>query len=135
MSIFWKILFVLIPPTEIMNGWATLIVSLSFIGGITLIMREYGRLFSCICGINESVIAFTLMTFSFVWPDIYVTIRAAKKCTLIGDPALTYIPLVNSATILFGIGVPWLVGSLYKGMMEDEMFEFNGDDLAYTCIL
>jgi hypothetical protein len=54
---------------------------------------------------------------------------------MIADPALTYIPLVNSAMIFFGIGAPWLICTIYKGLVFDSEYFLEGKSMAYICLL
>ena len=54
-SLFWKLLFALIPPTDYMNGWLTFFVAIFAIGVLTAIIGDVAALFGCTIGLKDSV--------------------------------------------------------------------------------
>lgn len=54
-SVAWKLLFALIPPTDYMNGWLTFIISIVTIGVLTAIIGDAAALFGCTIGLKDSV--------------------------------------------------------------------------------
>ena len=54
-SLFWKLVFALIPPTDYMNGWLTFFVAIFAIGVLTAIIGDVAALFGCTIGLKDTV--------------------------------------------------------------------------------
>lgn len=52
MSIFWKVIFSIVPPKDRWNGWQAFFVALALIGVITAIVGEFANLFGCVVGLK-----------------------------------------------------------------------------------
>lgn len=57
LTVFWKVLFACVPPTEYWNGWACFIVSISVIGFLTAIIGDLASHFGCTVGLRDTVTA------------------------------------------------------------------------------
>lgn len=57
LTVFWKVLFAFVPPTEYWNGWACFIVSISLIGMLTAVTGDLASHFGCTIGLKDSVTA------------------------------------------------------------------------------
>lgn len=57
LTVFWKVLFAFVPPTEYWNGWACFIVSIGLIGVLTAITGDLASHFGCTVGLKDSVTA------------------------------------------------------------------------------
>ena len=57
LTVFWKVLFAFVPPTEYWNGWACFIVSISLIGVLTAVTGDLASHFGCTVGLKDSVTA------------------------------------------------------------------------------
>lgn len=57
LTVFWKVLFALVPPTDYWNGWACFIVSISVIGLLTAVIGDLASHFGCTIGLKDSVTA------------------------------------------------------------------------------
>lgn len=56
-TVFWKILFAFVPPTEYFNGWACFIVCILVIGMLTAIIGDLASHFGCTVGLRDTVTA------------------------------------------------------------------------------
>lgn len=56
-TVFWKVLFACVPPTEYWNGWACFIVSISAIGLLTAFIGDLASHFGCTVGLRDTVTA------------------------------------------------------------------------------
>lgn len=56
-SVFWKVLFAFVPPTEYWNGWACFIVSILVIGMLTAVIGDLASHFGCTVGLRDTVTA------------------------------------------------------------------------------
>lgn len=57
LTVFWKVLFAFVPPTEYWNGWACFIVSILMIGLLTAFIGDLASHFGCTIGLKDSVTA------------------------------------------------------------------------------
>ncbi|ELK36108.1 Sodium/calcium exchanger 1 [Myotis davidii] len=57
LTVFWKVLFAFVPPTEYWNGWACFIVSIIMIGVLTAFIGDLASHFGCTIGLKDSVTA------------------------------------------------------------------------------
>lgn len=57
LTVFWKVLFACVPPTEYWNGWACFFVSISVIGILTAIIGDLASHFGCTVGLRDTVTA------------------------------------------------------------------------------
>lgn len=57
LTVFWKLLFACVPPTDYWNGWACFLVSISGIGLLTAVIGDLASHFGCTVGLKDSVTA------------------------------------------------------------------------------
>lgn len=57
LTVFWKVLFAFVPPTEYWNGWACFFVSISLVGILTAVTGDLASHFGCTIGLKDSVTA------------------------------------------------------------------------------
>ncbi|NXT41456.1 NAC2 protein, partial [Pelecanoides urinatrix] len=55
LTVFWKVLFACVPPTEYCNGWACFGVSILLIGLLTALIGDLAAHFGCTVGLKDSV--------------------------------------------------------------------------------
>lgn len=61
LTVFWKLLFAIVPPTDIWGGWACFTVSIIFIGILTAFIGDIASHFGCTIGLSDSVVAITFV--------------------------------------------------------------------------
>ncbi|KAG8370639.1 hypothetical protein BUALT_Bualt13G0004200 [Buddleja alternifolia] len=109
----WRLLFAFVPPYQIAHGWVAFIFSLIFIMGVAYVVTKLTDLISCVTGISPYVIAFTALAAGTSWPDLVASKIAAER-QITADSAIANITCSNSVNIYIGIGVPWLINTLYN---------------------
>lgn len=57
LTVFWKVLFAFVPPTDYWNGWACFVVSILMIGLLTAFIGDLASHFGCTVGLKDSVTA------------------------------------------------------------------------------
>ncbi|KAL8522776.1 hypothetical protein ACS0TY_012933 [Phlomoides rotata] len=115
----WRFLFAFVPPYQIAHGWIAFIFSLAFISGIAYIVTKLTDLISCVTGINAYIIALTALAAGTSWPDLVASKIAAER-QITADSAIANITCSNSVNIYVGIGVPWLIDTLYNHLAYKE---------------
>lgn len=63
LTVFWKVLFACVPPTEYCNGWACFVVSILIIGMLTAVIGDLASHFGCTIGLKDSVTAVVFVAF------------------------------------------------------------------------
>ncbi|KAL1765457.1 sodium/calcium exchanger 1 isoform X1, partial [Sigmodon hispidus] len=70
LTVFWKVLFAFVPPTEYWNGWACFIVSILMIGLLTAFIGDLASHFGCTIGLKDSVTAVVFVALGTSVPGI-----------------------------------------------------------------
>ena len=108
----WKILFALVPPPGILGGWLSFFVSLAVIGVLTAVVGDLAAIFGCLVGLHDAVTAITFVALGTSLPDMFAS-RAAARAEKHADNAIGNITGSNSVNVFLGLGLPWLIASIY----------------------
>lgn len=108
----WKILFAIIPPGEWGGGWPAFFVALVLIGTITAVVAEVATVLGCVLGLKQSVTAITLVAIGTSLPDTFASMTAAQQSEF-ADSAIGNVTGSNSVNVFVGLGLPWLISSIY----------------------
>lgn len=100
------------PPIKKCGGWPAFIVSLAYIGIITVIVGQAAEMFGCVCGIEDSVTAITFVALGTSLPDTFASMSAAKSSAT-ADSAIGNVTGSNSVNVFLGLGLPWVIASTY----------------------
>lgn len=112
LSITWKLFFALIPPSRILHGWPSFFIALFFIGCVTAVIGEFAALLGCAIGLKDSVTAITLVALGTSLPDTFASKTAAQNSEF-ADSAVGNITGSNSVNVFLGLGLPWLIATIY----------------------
>lgn len=69
-SLFWKVLFAFVPPTDIWGGWACFVVSIIIIGLLTAVIGDLASHFGCTVGLKDSVTAISFVALGTSLPGL-----------------------------------------------------------------
>ncbi|GAA0162056.1 secondary carrier transporter [Lithospermum erythrorhizon] len=131
----WRLLFAFVPPYHIAHGWIAFICSLTFISGIAYVLTKVTDKISCVTGINPYVIAFTALAGGTSWPDLVASKIAAER-QLTADSAIANITCSNSVNIYVGIGVPWLINTVYNFFAYNKPLRIqNAHGLSFSLLI
>lgn len=78
LTVFWKLLFAFVPPTDYWNGWACFFVSISVIGILTAVIGDLASHFGCTVGLKDSVTAVVFVALGTSVPGL----RKTNSCTV-----------------------------------------------------
>lgn len=120
-TIGWKVFYALIPPAYICGGWPCFVMSLVFIGITTAIVENFATLFGCVLGIKPSVTAITFVALGTSLPDTFASMTAAAQDKY-ADAAISNVTGSNSVNVFLGLGLPWLIGSIYATSNNEKGF-------------
>lgn len=129
----WKILFAAIPPGEWGGGWPAFFVALAFIGGITAVVAEVATNLGCVVGLKDSVTAITFVAMGTSLPDTFASMTAAQQSEF-ADSAIGNVTGSNSVNVFVGLGLPWLISSIYQAN-NDAKYVTPAGTLAFSVML
>lgn len=95
------------------GGWPAFFVGLSFIGGVTFVVGECASALGCAIGLKDSVTAITLVALGTSLPDTFASMTAAKTSEF-ADSAVGNVTGSNCVNVFLGLGLPWVIASLYN---------------------
>ena len=112
MTFNWKVLFAIVPPTSIGYGLPAFFVSLLLIGLLTALVGEFAELFGCSIGMKAPITAISFVALGTSLPDTFASYIAARDGDD-ADAAIGNIMGSNSVNVFLGLGIPWIIGSVY----------------------
>ena len=126
----WKVLFAIVPPTSYAGGWATFVVCLMMIGGLTVFVGDVAGTFGCLLGISKTVTAITFVALGTSLPDTFASYVAAKDAPN-ADASIGNVTGSNSVNVFLGQGIPWLIASLYYSS-RGEIYHVKAGSLGFS---
>lgn len=76
LTIFWKILFAFIPPTDYLGGWACFTSAILVIAGLTAIITDLASHFGCTINLKDSVTAISFVALGTSVPGKIITFNS-----------------------------------------------------------
>ena len=119
LTINWKVLFAIIPPSNYWQGKASFVIALAFIGICTGVVGEFATVLGCVINLEESVTAITIVALGTSLPDTFASMTAAANSEF-ADSAIGNITGSNSVNVFLGLGLPWVIGVAYKSGKGEE---------------
>lgn len=108
----WKLLFALVPPTCYCGGWACFVVALFMIGLVTAFIGDLAALFGCQIGLPDSITAITFVALGTSLPDAFASKTAAIQDDT-ADASVGNVTGSNSVNVFLGLGLPWSIAAIY----------------------
>ncbi|XP_075718868.1 sodium/calcium exchanger 1 isoform X3 [Rhinoderma darwinii] len=133
LTVFWKVLFAFVPPTEYWNGWACFIVSITMIGLLTAFIGDLASHFGCTIGLKDSVTAVVFVALGTSVPDTFASKVAAIQDQY-ADASIGNVTGSNAVNVFLGIGVAWSIASIYHTARGEE-FRVQPGTLAFSVTL
>jgi len=131
----FKLIFALIPPPSMMGGWLCFIVSLIMIGIIVIIVGDLAGIFGCLVGLRDEVTAITFVALGTSLPDTFAS-KTAAVSEKYADNAIGNVTGSNSVNVFMGLGVPWLIASIYWAIKDPEKgFRVEAGSLGFSVTL
>eukprot|EP00930_Biecheleria_cincta_P013349 TRINITY_DN11948_c0_g1_i1.p1 TRINITY_DN11948_c0_g1~~TRINITY_DN11948_c0_g1_i1.p1 ORF type:complete len:1564 (+),score=232.20 TRINITY_DN11948_c0_g1_i1:85-4776(+) len=111
-SLFWKVLFLIVPPRSFGNGWPAFWLSMLVIGGITCVINDLASLLGCSLGMPDDVTAISLVALGTSLPDAAAS-RIAAKQDEDADNSIGNVTGSNCVNVFLGLGISWTIGAVY----------------------
>uniref|UniRef100_A0A1I8A5K8 Sodium/calcium exchanger 3 n=1 Tax=Steinernema glaseri TaxID=37863 RepID=A0A1I8A5K8_9BILA len=129
-SLPWKILFALIPPTDYFNGWLCFCVAIFGIGFLTALIGDVASHFGCTIGLKDSVTAITLVALGTSLPDTFASKTAAIQDPT-ADSSIGNVTGSNAVNVFLGIGIAWSIAAIYHAS-NGTVFRIEAGSLAFS---
>ncbi|XP_066553187.1 sodium/calcium exchanger 1 isoform X7 [Amia ocellicauda] len=133
LTVFWKVLFAFVPPTEYWNGWACFIVSICMIGLLTAFIGDLASHFGCTIGLKDAVTAVVFVALGTSVPDTFASKVAAIQDQY-ADASIGNVTGSNAVNVFLGIGVAWSIAAIYHQAHGRE-FRVDPGTLAFSVTL
>ncbi|XP_038584636.1 sodium/calcium exchanger 3 isoform X3 [Micropterus salmoides] len=133
LTVFWKVLFACVPPTDYLNGWACFVVSIIIIGLLTAVIGDLASHFGCTIGLKDSVTAVVFVALGTSVPDTFASKVAAVQDTY-ADASIGNVTGSNAVNVFLGIGLAWSVAAIYWHM-KGKPFVVEAGSLAFSVTL
>ncbi|KAI5625810.1 solute carrier family 8 (sodium/calcium exchanger), member 4b isoform X1, partial [Silurus asotus] len=133
LTVFWKVLFAFVPPTEYWNGWACFIVSICLIGVLTAVTGDLASHFGCTIGLKDSVTAVVFVALGTSVPDTFASKVAAIQDQY-ADASIGNVTGSNAVNVFLGIGVAWTIAAVYW-QSQGKKFIVDPGSLAFSVTL
>ncbi|CAA94387.2 Calx-beta domain-containing protein [Caenorhabditis elegans] len=126
----WKFAFAFLPPPTIFYGYPCFVVALIGIGLVTAVVGDVASIFGCMVGLKDAVTAITLVALGTSLPDTFASKIAAESDDT-ADNAVGNVTGSNSVNVFLGLGLPWVIASLYWAS-KGESFRVDAGDLGFS---
>ncbi|PWA27136.1 hypothetical protein CCH79_00011632, partial [Gambusia affinis] len=133
LTVFWKVLFAFVPPTEYWNGWACFFVSISLIGVLTAVTGDLASHFGCTVGLKDSVTAVVFVALGTSVPDTFASKVAAIQDQY-ADASIGNVTGSNAVNVFLGIGVAWTIAAI-AWRSKGKPFKVDPGNLAFSVTL
>ncbi|XP_075462971.1 sodium/calcium exchanger 2 isoform X3 [Ascaphus truei] len=133
LTVFWKVLFAFVPPTEYWNGWACFCICIIIVGLLTAVIGDLASHFGCTVGLKDSVTAVVFVALGTSIPDTFASKVAATQDQY-ADACIGNVTGSNAVNVFLGIGVAWSVAAIYWAIQGKD-FEVEAGSLAFSVTL
>merc|ERR1712168_1361958 len=132
----WKLIFALIPPTAIYDGYPTFVISIGFIGLCTAVIGDVAGHLGCFINLKDSVNAIAFVALGTSVPDTFASKTAAIEDET-ADNSVGNVTGSNAVNVFLGIGIAWTMAAIYwesQGLTFDVPVGSLGFSVTVFCI-
>merc|ERR1711887_511078 len=126
----WKLIFALIPPTAIYDGYPTFVISIGFIGLCTAVIGDVAGHLGCFISLKDSVNAIAFVALGTSVPDTFASKTAAIEDET-ADASVGNVTGSNAVNVFLGIGIAWTMAAIYWEA-QGEIFKVPVGSLGFS---
>ncbi|KAM7533556.1 hypothetical protein Aperf_G00000126916 [Anoplocephala perfoliata] len=112
LTVFWKVMFAFVPPTDYAGGWVCFTVSIIVIGVLTAVIGDLASAFGCTIGLTDAVTSTTFVALGTSLPDTFAS-KVAAVGDKYADSSICNVTGSNAVNVFLGIGVAWTIAAIY----------------------
>uniref|UniRef100_A0A2P2HZ93 Sodium-calcium exchanger n=1 Tax=Hirondellea gigas TaxID=1518452 RepID=A0A2P2HZ93_9CRUS len=132
-TVLWKIIFSLIPPTGFYNGYPAFALSIAGVGLVTAIIGDIASHVGCTIGLKDSITAICIVALGTSVPDTFASMVAAQQDPY-ADASVGNVTGSNAVNVFLGIGIAWTLAAVVHYFRGDQ-FEVLPGNLAFSVTL
>ncbi|XP_076317519.1 sodium/calcium exchanger 3-like isoform X1 [Tachypleus tridentatus] len=132
-TIFWKVIFAFVPPTDYVDGWLCFVFSIVVIGILTALIGDLASHFGCTLGVKDSVTAIVFVALGTSIPDTFAS-KVAAVNDRYADSSIGNVTGSNAVNVFLGIGIAWSLAAIYHAI-KGTLFTVNPGSLAFSVTL
>ncbi|XP_032776741.2 sodium/calcium exchanger 3 isoform X1 [Daphnia magna] len=133
LTLFWKILFAFVPPTDMSDGYVAFVVSIVLIGALTAVLGDLSSHMGCTVGLKDSVTAIAFVALGTSIPDMFASKVAAAQDQY-ADASVGNVTGSNAVNVFLGIGIAWSIAAIYRAW-HGEVFVVPVGNLGFSVVL
>merc|ERR1719346_383082 len=126
----WKLIFAVIPPTGIFNGYPTFVISIAAIGICTAVIGDVAGHLGCFIYLKDCVNAIAFVALGTSVPDTFASKTAAIEDET-ADASVGNVTGSNAVNVFLGIGIAWSMAAIYWEA-QDKVFEVPVGSLGFS---
>merc|ERR1712027_151362 len=126
----WKLIFAFIPPTGIVNGYLTFVISILFIGACTAVIGDIAGHLGCFINLKDCVNAIAFVALGTSVPDTFASKTAAIEDET-ADASVGNVTGSNAVNVFLGIGIAWTMAAIYWEA-QGEIFKVEPGSLGFS---
>merc|ERR1719346_601999 len=108
----WKLIFAIIPPTGIFNGYPTFVISIAAVGICTAVIGDVAGHLGCFINLKDCVNAIAFVALGTSVPDTFASKTAAIEDET-ADNSVGNVTGSNAVNVFLGIGIAWTMAAIY----------------------
>merc|ERR1712242_464628 len=112
----WKLIFALIPPTGIANGYPTFVISIAAVGICTAVIGDVASHLGCFINLKDCVNAIAFVALGTSVPDTFASKTAAIQDET-ADASVGNVTGSNAVNVFLGVGIAWSMAAIYHEAM------------------
>ena len=132
-TLFWKLMFAFIPPTDYYNGWVCFVISMFMIGVLTAIIGDLASHLGCTVGLKDAVTAISFVALGTSVPDTFAS-KVAAINDQYADSSVGNVTGSNAVNVFLGIGIAWTWAAVVHWYRGDKFIVQPGS-LAFSVTL
>merc|ERR1712054_511385 len=126
----WKLLFALIPPTSIYDGYPTFVIAIVAIGLCTAVIGDVAGHLGCFINLKDTVNAIAFVALGTSVPDTFASKTAAIEDET-ADASVGNVTGSNAVNVFLGIGIAWSMAAIYWEA-QGQQFEVPVGSLGFS---
>nr|KAG5703828.1 hypothetical protein BaRGS_031462 [Batillaria attramentaria] len=104
------------------------------IGLLTAIIGDLASIFGCLVGVEDAITAITFVALGTSMPDTFASMLAATAEPT-ADSSVGNVNGSNSVNVFLGLGLPWMISSIYWHIMEGRPHYVPAGSLGFSVVV
>merc|ERR1719322_1967663 len=130
LTLVWKVIFAIIPPAGLFNGYPCFVFSIASIGVCTAVIGDVAGHLGCFIFLKDTVNAIAFVALGTSVPDTFASKVAAIQDET-ADASVGNVTGSNAVNVFLGIGIAWSMAAIYWAA-KGEAFKVDPGSLGFS---